>query len=641
MENPQSNETYSSEKIKVLEGLSAVRKRPGMYIGSTDTKGLHHCVYEVIDNSIDESLAGYCDLVVVKLLKDNFISIEDNGRGIPVDKHEKYGISALEVVMTKLHAGGKFDKNSYKVSGGLHGVGVSCVNALAEEMIVTVHRNSKKYQLSLSRGKVVEPTKEIGSSEKTGTYIRFKADAEIFETIQFDFQTISKRLRELAFLNKNLKIEIHDLRDEENPRSDIHEFKGGIVSFVEYLMKGKKAINKKPIHFYFEKDENIIEVALQYHQGYNETMYSYVNNINTREGGTHVNGFKLALNKVFNHFFDKNKTLQKKSKVSIASEDTREGIIAVISIKIPEPQFEGQTKNKLGNSFIQTLVRENLVEEMTRYFDNYPEEIEAILQKIVSAALAREAARRARELTRRKTALLNDSLPGKLSDCSDKNVENTEIYLVEGDSAGGSAKSGRNRFFQAILPLRGKMLNVEKSKIDKVITNEKLQPIIAAFGANVDKDFDVSKLRYGKIIIMADADVDGSHIRTLLLTFFFRYMHDLFTHDKIYLARPPLYKISYNKNIHYAYSDEEKDAILKKEYVNVSPYVQRYKGLGEMTAEQLWETTMDPERRSLIKVDLQDAQEANEMFSILMGEDIEPRKNFIYKYSREVTNLDI
>ncbi len=639
--NPEENKNYNSEEIKVLEGLTAVRKRPSMYIGSTDSKGLHQCAYEVIDNSIDENLAGYCDHIVVKLLKDDFISIEDNGRGIPVDIHEKYGISALEVVTTKLHAGGKFDKNSYKVSGGLHGVGISCVNALAEEMKLVINRNNKKYQLLLSRGKIVEATREIGASDSTGTYIKFKGDREIFETIEFDFTIISNRLRELAFLNKNLRIEIHDLRNEENPKSDIHEFKGGLVSFIEFLIKGKKVVHKNPIFFQFQKDENFVEVAFQYHQGYSEAIYSYVNNINTREGGTHVMGLKLALSKVFNHFYDKNKALQRKSKISLNSEDTREGIIAIISIKIPEPQFEGQTKNKLGNSFIQSLVRENLVEEMIRYFDLHNDEVEVILNKIVSTALAREAARKARELTRRKTALMSDTLPGKLSDCSDKNVENTELYLVEGDSAGGSAKSGRDRFFQAILPLRGKMLNVEKSKIDKVINNDKLQPVIAAFGASVDKDFDIAKLRYGKIIIMADADVDGSHIRTLLLTFFFRYMHDLFVHGKVYLARPPLYKLSHNKKVNYAFNDLEKEALLREEYPNVSPYIQRYKGLGEMTAEQLWETTMNPETRSLIKVDLNDALEADKMFSILMGEEIEPRKNFIYKYSQEVTNLDV
>ena len=637
----EEKKTYNSEEIKVLEGLTAVRKRPSMYIGSTDSRGLHQCVYEVIDNSIDENLAGYCNLVIVKLLKDNFISIEDNGRGIPIDTHEKYGMSALEVVTTKLHAGGKFDKNSYKVSGGLHGVGISCVNALAEKMKVVVNRHHKKYQLLLSRGEITQPTQEVGTSDSTGTYIEFKADKEIFETIEFDFETISNRLRELAFLNRNLKIEIHDLRDENNFHSDIHEFKGGVVSFVQFLAKGKKTVHKNPIYFQFQKDGNFIEVAFQYHQGYNEAIYSYVNNINTREGGTHVVGFKLALSKVFNHFFDKNKALQRKSKVNLNSEDMREGIIAIVSIKIPEPQFEGQTKNKLGNSFIQGIVRENLVEEMVRYFDLHSDEVEVILNKIISSALAREAARKARELTRRKTALMSDTLPGKLSDCSDKNVENTELYLVEGDSAGGSAKSGRDRFFQAILPLRGKMLNVEKSKIDKVISNDKLQPVIAAFGASVDKDFDITKLRYGKIIIMADADVDGSHIRTLLLTFFFRYMYDLFVHGKVYLARPPLYKLSYNKKINYAFNDLDKDNLLKKEYPNVSPYIQRYKGLGEMTADQLWETTMNPLTRSLIKVNLMDALEADKMFSVLMGEEIEPRKNFIYKYSREVTNLDV
>lgn len=631
---------YGSEQIKVLEGLTAVRKRPGMYIGSTDVHGVHHCLYEVVDNSIDESLAGYCDHIVITFHKDNWVSVVDNGRGIPVDLHEKYKVSALEVVMTKLHAGGKFEKDSYKVSGGLHGVGVSCVNALAEKMRVRVKRDGKIHEIILAKGLVVEPTKVIGETSGTGTTVEYKLDLEIFETIEHNFDTILKRVRELAFLNKNITIELIDLRGETE-RKEVFQFSGGISSFLEYINKGKKVLHKDPIYLQTTVDDVVIEIALQYNHSYSELFYSYVNNIPTREGGTHVNGFRNGLTKFFTNFFEKNPKYYKRAKVEVTADDCREGLSAVISLKVQEPQFDGQTKSKLGNSFIQPLVKNFFEEELTRYFDQPQNDIDAIALKVIGSAQAREAARKARELTRRKSVLFNDTLPGKLSDCSSKEVELTEIYLVEGDSAGGSAKMARDRAYQAILPLRGKMLNVEKSKIDRVLDNEKLQPVIAALGAGVGVDFDVSKLRYGKVIVMADADVDGSHIRTLLLTFFFRYMYPLIENGNVYIAMPPLYKISHNRKVFYAFSDDERDSLLEEHYKGIKPYIQRYKGLGEMTADQLWETTMDTENRSLVKVLVDDYELTEKMFSTLMGEEIEARKNFIYAYAKEVTNLDI
>ncbi len=643
-----AEESYQSSEIKVLEGLTAVRKRPGMYIGSTGKSGLHHCLFEVVDNSIDESLAGYCDHITVVLEADNVVFVKDNGRGIPVDTHAKYGVSALEIVMTKLHAGGKFENSSYKVSSGLHGVGVSCVNALSQWMEVEVRRTKKIYRLNLARGLVTQATREEGSVAsddpwQRGSSVRFKADKEIFEEIDFDFNTISTRLRELAFLNSGVTIDFIDERGEEAIRQSFC-YTGGIISYVESLKHSKKTIHKTPISIKKTSDDEqmSLEFAFQYTASYNESSYAYVNTVHTPNGGTHVNGMKAALFKVLNTLLSRNMGLLKKYKVeALTSDDAREGLIAVLSLNLSEPQFEGQTKNKLGNPEAYSFVRESLSHELIRYFDVNIEDGKAILEKALSAAQAREAARRARDLTRRKSALMNDSLPGKLSDCTTKNVDESEIYIVEGDSAGGSAKAGRDRYFQAILPLRGKMLNVEKARIDKVIANEKLQPIISALGAGVGDDFHIEKLRYGKIIIMADADVDGSHIRTLLLTFFFRYMLPIIEQSRVYLARPPLYKMSHNKKTFYAFSDSEKNRILNESFNGVSPYIQRYKGLGEMNADQLWETTMDRENRSIIKVQLQDYMEANEMFSILMGEEIEERRNFIADFSKQVSNLDI
>jgi len=610
-----------------------------MYIGSTDVNGLHHCVYEVIDNSIDEALAGYCTHINVQIKKDNIISIEDNGRGIPVDPHPKYNVSALEIVLTKLHAGGKFERNSYKVSGGLHGVGVSCVNALSEWMKVTVKRQGKIHCIELVRGEVKKPVQCVGESSETGTCVEFIADREIFETVDFHFDTLSKRLRELAFLNKGVTIEIHDRRLEEE-KFHIFKFEGGIVSFVELLNKGKKPIHEKPIYFLHEENDITTEIALEYNENYNELVYSYVNNISTTDGGTHVSGFRSGLSRVFTEYVKKYE-LDKKNKLAVTSEDAREGLTAVVSIKMPDPQFDGQTKTKIGSSHIHGIVREVVEKKLSEYFDQFPQHGKAILQKAMQAAAAREAARKARELTRRKTALSNESLPGKLADCSERDPALTELYLVEGDSAGGSAKMGRNRRFQAILSLWGKMLNVEKTRLNKVLENDKLHPIIAALGAGIGDDFDISKLRYGKIIIMADADVDGSHIRTLLLTFFFRYMTALVEKGNVFLAMPPLYKIWHGKKIKYAFTDPERDLAVKNDFPDVQPSIQRYKGLGEMNPDQLWETTMNPETRNIIKIASEDFVAADEMFTILMGDDVAPRKDFIYKYAKEVTNLDI
>ena len=630
---------YNSDQIRVLEGLSAVRKRPGMYIGSTHSKGLHHCVYEVIDNSIDEALAGYCTKIELLIEQDNVIKVKDNGRGIPVGIHSTEKVSAVEVVMTKLHAGGKFENSIYKVSGGLHGVGVSCVNALSEWMKVTVKREGKIHYLELKRGEVIKPLTVIGETTETGTIIEYKADKEIFETLDYSFDILSKRLRELAFLNKGINIEIWDKR-EAKEKFHLFKFDGGIASFVEHVSKDKKCIHNKPIYFSVERGENIIEIAMAYNESYTESLYSYVNNINTIDGGTHVNGFKFALNKVFNEYLRKYE-LDKKTKINISSDDTREGLIAVISIKMPNPQFDGQTKSKLGNSSIQNIVRKAVESTLSDFFEQNPSQGKLIIQKSIQAAQAREAARKARELTRRKTALYSDALPGKLSDCSAKDNVKTEIYLVEGDSAGGTAKQGRDRNFQAVLALWGKMLNVEKTRINKVLGNDKLQPIIAALGSGIDKDFDIEKLRYGKIIIMADADVDGSHIRTLLLTFFYRYMKPLIEKRKIYIAMPPLYKVYHNKNVFYVYTNEERDQIIKEKFNDVEPNIQRYKGLGEMNADQLWETTMNPETRNIICLEAEDFLEADRIFTILMGDDVAPRKEFIYTFAKEVTNLDI
>ena len=637
-------EKYSAQSIQVLKGLEAVRKRPGMYIGSTGLDGLHHLVYEIVDNSIDEALAGFCDEINVEIEKGNVIRVSDNGRGIPVDLHPGENVSALEVVMTKLHAGGKFDKGSYKVSGGLHGVGASVVNALCEWCEVEVHNNGKIYHQSYKIGVPDSPVRIVGDSDKSGTVLRFFPDKDIFDTLSFSFDTLSNRLRELAFLNRSIKINIRDSR-LPTPKEHNFHFEGGVKSFVSYLNKNRTPVHKEPIYIEGIKDDSEVEVALEYNEGYTENIFSFVNNINTREGGTHLAGLKSALTRVFNEFLKKSK-FSKKMDENLSGEDVREGITCVISIKIPEPQFEGQTKGKLGNSDVKGIVESLVNEELTAYFEEHPKTIEKILDKTVNAARARIAARRARELTRRKNFLESTSMPGKLADCSEKNPDLCEVYIVEGDSAGGSAKQGRDRQFQAILPLWGKMLNVEKTRIDKVVSNEKLLPIINTLGTSVGTEFDISKLRYSKIIIMADADVDGSHIRTLLLTFFFRYMRELLEKGNIYIAMPPLYKISYSKKINYAYDEDAKNIILKefREELGVREdkiNVQRYKGLGEMNPDQLWETTMNPETRNIMQVKLEDYVEADEMFTTLMGEHVEPRRKFIEDNALSVTNLDV
>ena len=633
---------YSAQDIQVLKGLEAVRKRPGMYIGSTGPNGLHHLVYEVVDNSIDEALAGHCSNIIVAIEKDNIIRVIDDGRGIPVDIHPTENLSALEIVMTKLHAGGKFDKNSYKVSGGLHGVGVSVVNALSEWLEVKIHREGEIHFQGYKRGISGDPVGVIGETGLNGTHLRFKPDDTIFETTEFSYDILSQRLRELAFLNKGIKITFTDERQLE-PKTRIFQFEGGLKSFVEYLNKTKRSLHPEPVYFEAVKENVDIELALQYNDGYSETVFTFVNNINTREGGTHLIGLKAALTRVFNEFLKKSK-LAKKIEVSFSGEDVREGITAVLSVKIPQPQFEGQTKTKLGNSEVKGLVESLVNQKLTDYFDEFPEVVDAILEKAVLAAKARIAARKARDLTRRKSFLEGSGLPGKLADCSEKDPTLCEVYIVEGDSAGGSAKQGRNREFQAILPLWGKMLNVEKARVDKVLGNEKLQPIITSIGANIGSEFDVSKVRYHKIIIMADADVDGSHIRTLLLTFFFRYMPELFEKGYIYLAMPPLYKITYGKKIRYAYDDKDRDKIFDELGIKTGDKkvgIQRYKGLGEMNPSQLWDTTMNPETRSVIQVKLEDAVEADTVFSMLMGEDVEPRRKFIEDNALLVANLDV
>jgi DNA gyrase subunit B len=633
---------YSAQDIQVLKGLEAVRKRPGMYIGSTGPDGLHHLVYEIVDNSIDEALAGHCSNISVAIEKDNIIRVTDDGRGIPVDIHPTENLSALEIVMTKLHAGGKFDKNSYKVSGGLHGVGVSVVNALSEWLEVKVHLKNEIHFQRYQRGLSSEPVKVIGETDIKGTHIRFKPDSTIFETLEFSYDILSQRLRELAFLNKGVKIIFSDERLAE-PKIRIFQFEGGVKSFVEYLNKTKKPLHPVPVYFEAVKEDVVVELALQYNDGYSETVFTFVNNINTREGGTHLIGFKAALTRVFNEFLKKSK-LSKKIDVPFSGEDVREGITAVLSIKVPQPQFEGQTKTKLGNSEIKGIVESLVNQKLNDYFDEFPDVVDSILEKAVLAARARVAARKARDLTRRKSFLEGSGLPGKLADCSEKDPSLCEVYIVEGDSAGGSAKQGRNREFQAILPLWGKMLNVEKSRVDKVLGNEKLQPIITSIGANIGSEFDSTKVRYHKIIIMADADVDGSHIRTLLLTFFFRYMPELYEKGYIYLAMPPLYKITYGKTIRYAYDEKDRDKIFKELGIasgDSKVGIQRYKGLGEMNPGQLWDTTMNPETRSLVQIKMDDAVEADTIFSMLMGEDVEPRRKFIEDNALLVSNLDV
>ena len=634
--------SYSAENITVLKGLDAVRKRPGMYIGSTGPDGLHHLVYEVVDNCIDEAMAGYCDTILVVLEKNDTVRIEDNGRGIPVDIHPDEGVSALELVLTRLHAGGKFDKGSYKVSGGLHGVGVAVVNALSTNMEATVCRDGFEYVQKFSMGEPLGPVAKRGETQKRGTTIRWTADPSIFtETTTYNFDVLAVRLRELAFLNNTVKITLRDER-LSTPKEITFAFDGGLSHFVCYLNENKQVLPKEPVFFEGEKNDVVVELALQYNDGYKENILSFVNDINTREGGTHLEGFKTALTRVMNDFLRKNAKLSKKmeKEEKLMGEDVRAGLTAVLSVKVPEPQFEGQTKTKLGNSDVRGITDTFINEKLTIFFEQNPTEIEKILEKAVGEATARIAARRAKEATRRKSGLDSFGLPGKLADCSSKDPEKCEVYIVEGDSAGGSAKKGRDSKTQAILPLWGKMLNVEKTRLDKVLSNEKLQPIIATLGTGIGEDFNLDKIRYHKIIIMADADVDGSHIRTLLLTFFFRYMPELIEHGYVYLAMPPLYKISYNKKEWYVYDDSERDAILNEIGRNVNPAVQRYKGLGEMDGTQLWETTMDPARRKMMQVTLPDAVEADRIFSTLMGEEVEPRRKFIEE-NAIYANLDV
>ena len=634
--------SYSAENITVLKGLDAVRKRPGMYIGSTGPDGLHHLVYEVVDNCIDEAMAGYCDTILVVLEKNDTVRVEDNGRGIPVDIHPDEGVSALELVLTRLHAGGKFDKGSYKVSGGLHGVGVSVVNALSTGMEAIVCRDGFEYVQKFAAGEPLGPVAKRGETQKRGTTIRWTADPTIFtETTTYNFDVLAVRLRELAFLNNTISIVLRDER-LSTPKEVTFAFDGGLSHFVRYLNESKQVLPKEPIYFDGEKNDVIVELAMQYNDGYKENILSFVNDINTREGGTHLEGFKTALTRVMNEFLKKNAKLSKKmeKEEKLMGEDVRAGLTAVLSVKVPEPQFEGQTKTKLGNSDVRSIVDTFINEKLTLFFEQNPTEIDKILEKAVGEATARIAARKAKEATRRKSGLDSFGLPGKLADCSSKDPEKCEVYIVEGDSAGGSAKKGRDSKTQAILPLWGKMLNVEKTRLDKVLSNEKLQPIIATLGTGIGEDFNLDKIRYHKIIIMADADVDGSHIRTLLLTFFFRYMPELIEHGYVYLAMPPLYKISYNKKEWYVYDDSERDSILNEIGRNVSPAVQRYKGLGEMDGTQLWETTMDPARRKMMRVTLPDAVEADRIFSTLMGEEVEPRRKFIEE-NAIYANLDV
>ena len=634
--------SYSAENITVLKGLDAVRKRPGMYIGSTGPDGLHHLVYEVVDNCIDEAMAGYCDTILVVLEKNDTVRVEDNGRGIPVDIHPEEGVSALELVLTRLHAGGKFDKGSYKVSGGLHGVGVSVVNALSTNMEAIVCRDGFEYVQKFARGEPLGPVTKRGETQKRGTTIRWTADPTIFtETTTYNFDVLAVRLRELAFLNNTISITLRDER-LSTPKEVTFAFDGGISHFVRYLNESKQVLPKEPIYFDGEKSDVVVELAMQYNDGYKENVLSFVNDINTREGGTHLEGFKTALTRVMNEFLKKNAKLSKKMEKAEQwrGEDVRAGLTAALSVKVPEPQFEGQTKTKLGNSDVRSIVDTFINEKLTLFFEQNPTEIDKILEKAVGEATARIAARKAKEATRRKSGLDSFGLPGKLADCSSKDPEKCEVYIVEGDSAGGSAKKGRDSKTQAILPLWGKMLNVEKTRLDKVLNNEKLQPIIATLGTGIGEDFNLDKIRYHKIIIMADADVDGSHIRTLLLTFFFRYMPELIEHGYVYLAMPPLYKISYNKKEWYVYDDSERDSILNEIGRNVNPAVQRYKGLGEMDGTQLWETTMDPARRKMMRVTLPDAVEADRIFSTLMGEEVEPRRKFIEE-NAVYANLDV
>lgn len=632
---------YGADQIQILEGLEAVRKRPGMYIGSTSAKGLHHLVYEIVDNAVDESLAGYCDTIYVTLNKDNSVTVRDNGRGIPVGMNKKKGVSSVEVVFTILHAGGKFGGGGYKVSGGLHGVGSSVVNALSNWLEVNVHTDGKIYNQRYEKGKVCYPLKVVGETERNGTEVSFLPDDTIFEETVFEYKVLRQRLRETAFLTKNLKIILTDDREEE-PVQEVFHYEGGIKEFVTYLNRGKEALYDQVIYCEGEKDGVYVEVAMQHNDSYNENSLSFVNNIITPEGGTHLSGFKNALTTTFNDYARKNKLL-KENESNLSGEDIREGLTSVISIKLGEPQFEGQTKQKLGNSEARGAVNSIVNEQLTYFLEQNPSTAKIICEKAVLAQRARDAARKARDLTRRKTALDGFSLPGKLADCSDKNPENCEIYIVEGDSAGGSAKTARSRATQAILPLRGKILNVEKSRLDKILMNKEIQAMITAFGTGIHDDFDIEKLRYHKIIIMTDADVDGAHIATLLLTFFYRFMPDLIKEGYVYMAQPPLYRVERNKKFWYAYSDQELNNIVNEIGRDNNNKIQRYKGLGEMDAEQLWDTTMDPDKRVLLRVTIDEdsASEIDLTFTTLMGDQVEPRREFIEANAKYVQNLDV
>ncbi len=644
---PKKGSDYRASNIQVLEGLEAVRKRPSMYIGDTAQRGLHHLINEVVDNSIDEALAGHCDHIKVVIHDDGSITIADNGRGIPVDEHSKLKMPAVEVVLTKLHAGGKFDKSSYKVSGGLHGVGVSCVNALSVHFRAEIHRDGKIYVMEFERGATKIPLKEVGDTDDTGTIIKFRPDEIIFnQTTEFKFDIIADRMRELAFLNPQITVEIIDERvdDEEEENHVVYHFSGGVKDFVRFLDENRESFMDEPIYIEGEVENVPVELAMQYNNSYTENVHSYVNNINTREGGTHISGFRRALTRAFKNYADKNGIIKSNSKITISGEDFREGLTCVLSVKVSEPQFEGQTKTKLGNSEVQSAVEVILYDKLTEFLEQNPKSAKKILEKVVVAAEAREAARKARQLIQRKSVMSGGGLPGKLADCSIKDPAHSEIYLVEGDSAGGSAKMGRNRSFQAILPLRGKILNVEKAKINKILENKEIQAMITALGTGVghEEEFELEKLRYHKIIIMTDADVDGSHIRTLLLTFFYRYMHPLIDRGHIYIATPPLYRITSSRGqIQYAWEDETRDKIIRDLKKSKKKFdVSRYKGLGEMNPEQLWETTMDPETRTLQQVTIENAAAADKMFSTLMGGEVEPRREFIEKNSKYAT-LDI
>ncbi|MCY7737747.1 DNA topoisomerase (ATP-hydrolyzing) subunit B [Bacillus safensis] len=636
----QQHNSYDENQIQVLEGLEAVRKRPGMYIGSTNAKGLHHLVWEIVDNSIDEALAGYCTDITVQIEKDNSITVKDNGRGIPVGIHEKMGRPAVEVIMTVLHAGGKFDGSGYKVSGGLHGVGASVVNALSTTLDVTVYRDGKIHYQQFKRGVPVGDLEVIGETDVTGTTTHFVPDPEIFtETIEFDYDTLANRVRELAFLTKGVNIIIEDLR-EGKERKNEYCYEGGIKSYVEHLNRSKEVVHEEPVYIEGEKDGITVEVALQYNDSYTSNIYSFANNINTYEGGTHEAGFKTGLTRVINDYARKNGVF-KDGDANLSGEDVREGLTAIISIKHPDPQFEGQTKTKLGNSEARTITDSLFSEALEKFLLENPDSAKKIVEKGLMAARARMAAKKARELTRRKSALEVSSLPGKLADCSSKDPSISELYIVEGDSAGGSAKQGRDRHFQAILPLRGKILNVEKARLDKILSNNEVRSMITALGTGIGEDFTLEKARYHKIVIMTDADVDGAHIRTLLLTFFYRYMREIIENGYVYIAQPPLYKVQQGKRVEYVYNDKQLDELLKSLPQTPKPGLQRYKGLGEMNAAQLWETTMDPDARTLLQVTLEDAIDADETFEMLMGDKVEPRRNFIEENAQYVKNLDI